>query len=214
MKKQILLLLLALTLFTGQIFAIVYANRSCAAYDDCEGEGFSGSGETIGQLTVQGAGYFLKSYSAFLLFLQKVEMAELNGANYQEMQAVLNTAIDNMENAANTFDKLVQTAKERPYNPVVIDKLRNFDYQRYMRDNGLNRVVFMKVKGFLAKGDVTGAYMKLKADMEDIARQMHTVKQAVDANIFPDISQLWRINQAFGNNMAFGQNMAEVFMNL
>lgn len=206
--------MLALTLFTGQMFAFFYANHSCRAYDNCEGEGLSGSGQTIGQLNVRGAGYFLRSYSGFLLFLQKVEMSELNGVNYPELQAVLNSAIDNMENAANTFDKLVQLAKEKPYNPVVIDKLRSFDYRGYMKDKGLNRVVFKKVKGFLVKGDVTGAYMKLKADMEDITRQMYTIKDAVDANIFPDISQLWRINQAIANNMSFGQHMAEVFMNL
>ena len=68
MKKTLLILVLVITVFTGQTFAFFYANRSCAAYDDCDREGEStGTASimplSIGQLTVQGAGYFLISHS-------------------------------------------------------------------------------------------------------------------------------------------------------
>lgn len=219
MKKTLLILVLVMAVFTGQIFAFAYANHGCRAYNNCGDEGTTAGIASImtlsiGQLSDQGAGYFLLSHSDFSLFLNKVEMSELNGLNYQELQVLLDSAIANMEGASYAFSTLIQLALEKPYNPVVLNQLKHFNYQGYMTDNGLNSVIFSSVKACLAKGDVTGAYIKLKADMDDIIQQLYIVKAGVDLNIFPDISQLWRVSQSFSDSKMFGQYMSEVMMNL
>lgn len=216
MKKTILISVLMISLFTGNILAIYYVNRSCEAYNNCLPPpglkiGFSPS---IGQLIIEGAGYFLASHADSQTLLNKLELSEINGVNYPEVQGILNSAIANMENACATFKSLIQLAKETPYDQTVIDKLRKFDYQGFMKTNNLVGDIFIKVQGFLAKGDVTGAYIELKASKDAIIAQLYVIKDALDSNLFPDTNLLYRVNQAYSETMLFGQYVAQVFKNL
>jgi len=216
MKKIFLISVLALLVFTGQVFAIVYANRSCDAYNNCiPTPGFKSSvSPTMGQLIIEGAGYFLMSHSEMLRFLNKAELSELNGVNYLELQDIINSTIANMENAAGTYKNLIQSAKETPYDPAVIYKLMKFDYQGFMKKNNLTGDVFLKVQGFLAKGNVTGAYIGMKASKDAIIAQLYLIKAGLDSNVFPDINLIYRVNQAYHDTMLFGQYLADVFNNL
>jgi hypothetical protein len=214
MKKTILTVMLVITFFTGQIFAFVYANHACKANDACGGEGKKSSGSNMGQMIIEGAGHFLMSHSEMLKFLNKIELSELTGPDYSELQDIINRAIESMENASETYKNLISIAKETPYNMDVISKLRIFDYAGYMKTNGLNRVIFKKVKYFLRKGDVIGVYIYLKSDMDSIIEQLVNIKSNVDSEVFPEISLLWRINQKYSESLLFGQYVAEVFKNL
>ncbi len=203
-------------LFTGDILALVYVNRSCDAYNNCAPNplGKSSVSPSMGQLIIEVAGYFLASHADMQTFLNKLELSEVNGVNYPEIQAILNSGITNMENASATFKNLIQLAKETPYDQVVIDKLTKFDYQGFMKKNNLLGDIFIKVQGFLAKGDVTGTYIKLKASKDAMIAQLYLIKAAVDSNLFPDTNLLYRVNQAYSETMLFGQYVAEVFNNL
>lgn len=216
MKKIFLISVLVLMVFAGQILAIVYANHSCYAYNNClPPPGFkSFTSPTIGQLIIEGAGYFLASHYEMLRFLYKTELSEVNGVNYLELQEILISAIANMESASGTYKNLIQLARETPYDPAVIDKLMKFDYQGFMKKKSLTSDVFLKVQGFLAKGNVTGAYISMKASKDAIIAQLYAIKASLDANVFPDINQIYRANQAYHDTMLFGQYMADVFNNL
>lgn len=203
-------------LLTGNNLAIYYVNRSCEAYNNCAPNplGKSSFNPPMGQLITEGAGYFLASNADMQTLLNKLELSEINGVNYTEAQGILNSGIANMENAGATFKNLIQLAKETPYDQTVIDKLVKFDYQDFMRKNNLLSNVFIKVQGFLAKGDVTGAYIKLKASKDAIIAQLYVIKGALDSNLFPDANLLYQVNQAYSETMLFGQYVAQVFKNL
>jgi len=216
MKKTILISVLMISLFIGNIFAFLYANHSCNAYNECNPTPGvkSSSSPTMGQLIIEGAGYFLASHADMKTLLNKLELSEMNGVNYPEIQGILNSAIANMENAAGTYNSLIRLAKDTPYNQAVIDKLRKFDYRGFMKKNNLVGDIFIKVRGFLAKGNVTGAYIKLKASKDEMIAQLYVIKGAVDSNVFPDTNLLYRVNQAYIETMLFGQYVAQVFKNL
>ncbi len=225
MKNRILTFLvigMVIILITKSfVYPFFMGNDSCEAYNTCEedpegttAERTNSSNMNMGQLIIYGADYFLKSQSAMLMFLDKVEMSELNGADYTEFQTVLNEAITNLENASATYTELIAIAKETPYDQTVIERLKTFDYQGYQEKNGLVPVFFAKVESFLIKGDVTGAYISMKSDMDSILDQLYIVKGSVDAKAFPDISLLWRINQQYSEAMFFGMYESEVFINL
>jgi len=216
MKKTILISVLMITLFTGQICAFFYANRSCEAYNNCiPTPGLkSSTSPSIGQLIIEGAGYFLASHADMQTLLNKLELSEINGVNYPEVQGMLNSGITNMENAGAAFKNLIRLAKETPYDQTVIDKLMKFDYQGFMKANNLVGDIFIKVQGFLAKGDVTGAYITLKSSKDAIIAQLYVIKAALDSNLFPDTNLLYQVNQAYSETMLFGQYVAQVFKNL
>jgi len=214
MKNTILIAALTITLFTGNVFAILYVNRSCDAFNSCSPDVNGGFNPSMGQMIIEGAGYFLASHADMQGFSNKIELSEMNGLNYPGLQATLNSAIANMENAAGTYKGLIRAAKETPYNQAVIHRLMKFAYRGFMKKNHLVSDVFKKVQGFLARGDVTGAYIKLETSKDDIISRLYRIKAAVDSNLFPDINLLYQVNQAYCETLLFGQYIAQVFNNL
>ncbi|MCU0286718.1 MAG: hypothetical protein MUF15_09990 [Acidobacteria bacterium] len=214
MKKLFLISMIILTVFTGEMFAFFYANHSCDAFNNCLTGGISNFSPNIGRSISEGAVYFLSSYTDMQKFLTRVELSELNGPNYPELQVIIDSAISNMENAAAVYKNLVHLAAETPYNQVIIDKLMAFDYKRFQKKNNLVADVFIKVRGFLAKGNVTGAYIEMKMAKENLIPQLYLIKASVNDNLFPDINLLYQVNQSYCEMMLFGQYIAQVFNSL
>ncbi len=225
MRKTLIIISVAvLIFFTFNIHAFpwIWANDSCRAYErGCSKSGSGGdtardkkSGLTLGQLVIEGAGCFLRSNSDMQLFLNKIELSELNGMDYSELQNIINSAIENMENAKETYINLISIAKVTPYNPSVIEKLQFFDYSGFQEDNKLNSEIFKQVEAFLSNGDVTGMYIHLKSDIDSILEKLYNIKSNVDSSTFPDIQKIWRANQEYLESLLFGQYVARIFIEI
>ena len=211
MKKLILFTIVILFASIG-LFGTISFNYSPIAYDGEDSSNKAISNNQIDTLVVLGAGHFLKSHSDFLLFLSKVEIAELSGANFEELLDILISVISSMENAKTTYYDLKNLAALTPYNQAVLDKLKNFDYDSFLEEKGnLNSFVFKKVKGFLSSGDVTGAYAEMSSYLDDLLKILQTLRQGIAKNIFPEISGLWELNQKYSNALFFGQYVAIIF---
>jgi hypothetical protein len=163
---------------------------------------------------VNGAGSFLKAYSHVILFLTRVEMADINGVNYIELRNILNNAVVNMEMAKDAYINLKQLMDATPYNPAVIDYLLAFDYNGFQEAYGLNASIFEKVGSYLGKGDVRGVFGYLLTRTADILEQLYKMKESVDTEKLPEIEDLWRINQEFSETMLFGQYVSTTLKNL
>jgi len=217
MKKTILTILAVgalLTFLAGNLFPFFCANDSCVVYNNCDPEIGLRAGASMGQLIAQGGGCFLTSNSEIMKFLNRVEMFGINGIDYNELREILGLAVSNMENAAAIYKNIISIAKETPYDPLVIAKLKDFDYQGYAEKHMLNGDIWAKVKNYLIAGDVTGAYIQIESDMNGILKQLYKVQETVNSNQFPEISQLWRVIQSYNVSLLFGSYMSEVFMNL
>jgi len=211
MKKFIPIFAICLTLCTGQLMAIVYANHTCEAYNSCEDGGKRAAGPSMGRLIIEGAGYFLKSHAHMLLLLNQVEISELNGADFLAMQTLVNNALENMQKAGETYKYLIAVAKDTPYNPEIIARLMDFDYEIFAENNGLNRDIVARIEPFLKKGDVTGLYALLKSDMAALCQQLQLIKTSFDNHKLPGIPLLWQLNQIYINSMLSGQYLAQFF---
>jgi len=209
-KKQIILKtiigLIILLLFNYNSFSRIIANRGDCTFDNGDEKGFS-----MNYYITEGAGYFLNSYSDMLLFLNKVEMSELNGIDYKELRTIIYKSIENMEKAKDAYYSLKQLAEGTPYNQSVINLLLTFDYDGFQNERGLNSDIFKDVEEFLGKGDVRGLFCQLLSDTDEILFKLYSIKVMVDADVFPELSKLWRVNHAYSETMLFGQFAAEVF---
>jgi hypothetical protein len=213
MKKLSIFLILVLSISIG-VFGVITGNWSETAYNETNNTGNDGkrsSTPTIKILVIQGAGYFLKSHADFQIFLNKIELAELNGADFIELQDILNTAVNSMGNTKSKYFVLKNLAAVTPYNQAVIEKLMAFDYCGFLEGKGLNFDVFFRVKGFLIKGDVTGAYESMFSDTVDLLDRLNQIKQDIDSNTIPDISKLWELNQKYSDALFFGQYISMIF---
>lgn len=202
-------LLAILVIFAANLtlYSRVVLNRGDCAYDDeCEKAAVS-----MKTLIVQGAGYFLNSNSDMLQFLNRIEMSDLNGINYTELSNIINSAIENMEKAKDAYYNLKQKADNTPYNRWFIERLLTFDYAGFQVKKGLNASIYNDVIAYLSRGDVTGVFGHILAKTGVILNKLYIIKALVDANTFPEMSILWRINQDFSEVTLFGQFGAEIF---
>jgi hypothetical protein len=159
---------------------------------------------------VEGAGYFLDSHSSMQAFLNRVEMSDVKGVDYNELREILYNAIENMEKAREAYYNLKLKADNTPYKQVMIDKLLEFNYEGFKESNGLIPFIFERVKNYLSKGDVRGIYAEFVSNTEKILEKLYEIKISVDSDQFPDISNLWRINQVYSEYLLYGQYTSEV----
>jgi hypothetical protein len=202
----------AVMMFTTKSFSLWYANGSENAYNG-SGEGLYTSTSTahIGQYIVEGAGYFLDSSSYMLQFMRKVELAGSRELNYPELSQILDSALVNMQQARDTYKLLKETAGITPYNPEVIEALKNFNYDMYCKTNWLNKEIFTGVKSYLINGRVTETYGKLLADMYTMIYLLKLIKKYIDNNLFPPVRTVRLLNQTYSTSLLFGQYVAGVF---
>jgi hypothetical protein len=214
--KHLTLFIIITFLFSGVLYGTICANYSPCAYEGgCAKSSnqsiVQSSGSQINFLVVIGAGYFLDSHSNFQLFLNKVELSELYGLNYDDLNGILDAAISNMVSAKTTYYALKTVAASTPYNQSVIEGLKAFDYDGFFYGRNLNPFVFKSVKAFLYNGDVTGSYSEMFSNKSLLLVKLLFVKSFVAKGNIPPISELWSLNQLYSNSLLFGQYIAMIF---
>lgn len=220
-KTKLIILFFTLAFMAPILFGAIIANESDVGYDEdpppppVSGEtSRSACASGIRQYVIEGGGYYTKANSYMMLLLNRVEMSELSSLNYPEFYYILYKTISNMEYAEMTYGNLCRTAEVTPYKQDVIETLKNFDYTGFMDKNRLNPYLFEKVESFLSKGDITGFYKQLHADVDAILNRLYYLRETVYAGDFPDIAILWRLNQDFSQSILFGQYVAQVFFEI
>ncbi|UCH97953.1 MAG: hypothetical protein JSV88_14155, partial [Candidatus Aminicenantes bacterium] len=71
--------------------------------------------------------------------------------------------------------------------------------------------IFKDLETYLKKGDIRGMYSRECIEISKILALLYKVKIFLDAGQFPDLEDLWRLNQAYAQSLLFGQYAAEVF---
>lgn len=206
--SKVLLAVFVLFLVQVNAFALIYGNESQKGFGNPGGKS---SVPTIKTYVLQGAGYFLDSYSDILQLLNKIELAELNGIDYIELQKIAARAGDNIRGQMETYLNLTQLADAAPYDQAVIDLLTGFDYAAFQQEKGLNSIIFADVQSYLSKGDIRGVYHRFLAVAAVLQAQLNIIKTDIDANRFPQSADLWNLDQNAAQSLLFGQYTAEVF---
>jgi hypothetical protein len=193
----------------------IYHNGSGRGFEDPEdpADGLKADSK-ISVLIEECAGYFLNGYSDFLSFLNRFELQDLNGIDYNEWQEKLDPAIDNIKNAKKAFQKLIQKAEITPYKKDIVEKLINFDYDDFMEKNGLNAEIFKKVEYYLSEGDIIGNYKLAYNSICAIEEMLNLIKVKLLLNKMPELSNIWKLNETFSETLIYGGYVARVFFNL
>jgi hypothetical protein len=193
-------------------FGLIMGNFGDCGFDSGGGKDISIVKDVSIKLYItEGAGYFLNSNSGMQLFLNKIEMSELNGVDYKELRDILYRTIENMEKAKEAYYNLKQKADNTPYNQAFINQLLFFDYAGFQNEKGLNETILKYVESFLREGDMRGFFAILLANSDKILNKLYTVKESVDSDRFPEISTIWRLSQDYSETILFGQYGSEVF---
>lgn len=204
-KIKALFLAAAMMILSLHSYSLIISNRGGEAFEH------PGEQDPVEMLIIEGAAYFLQSQADFLAFLNRVEMSELKGMNYDEVEELLGRAMTNMEAARDAYLRLNKTANATPYKMAAIDRLKAFDYDGFQRECQLNPDLFGKVRRLLAFGNVRGVFKILSIKTGRILNNMRQLKQDVGARRFPNLKRTWRLNHLFLETKLFGQYAAQVF---
>jgi hypothetical protein len=212
-----LLMVWLVFMFSVNLNALMFGNESDKAYSPpppAPNGTASISSITLRQLIADGGSRFFKSAGYIDQSFSLVESAEVTGPDYMGLQKNLNAAISYLEQSRTTYLQLKNHAAVIPYNQEVISKLLNFDYDSFQQENDLFPVIFEKVKGFLAVGNVTGIYNEFYSYTGCILDLLYLLKKDIDAGIFPNLSTIWSVNQKYSEIKLFGQYVARVFFSI
>ena len=205
---MVTIVFIIMVMSNNNLFSYISCNGSGSGYEGSSGgEGFTYT-TTIENLIIEGAGYYLQGNSDIQAILKMVELHDLKETDYNELQRLLNSALENITNSRLTYEKLVTRAEATPYNPVVLEQLKTFDYTIFMYANRLNASVFKRVEGFLSAGDITGAFKYVLAAVRDIEYLLITMKNEMDSN---RLESYWQLNELCAETTLFGSFIARVF---
>ncbi|MCP5051105.1 MAG: hypothetical protein GY940_28330 [bacterium] len=195
-------------------FAYIYDNGAGSSYTVIiipEGDASYSGSNTIEDYIKQGAGYYLKAKEDFDRLLEMVEAQDAEGPDWEEMKRVVDSALTNMNNAANVYNTLINEAESTPYDNDVVAILSEFDYNRFMISNGLNSIVFGKVESYLKNGDTTGVFKYKIPVYTEIVSALNVVKADVYNESMPGLTGLWNLNETFSECSLFGSYVARIF---
>lgn len=203
------LVFIIIMLSNNNLFSRIFFNGSGSGYDEPDtGEDLIKNTASIDTLITEGAGYYLQGNADIQTLLNRVELQDLKETDYPEMQRLVDSALANITNARLTYEKLVIKAEATPYNPVVIEQLKSFDYNSFMLENRLNETIFKKAAGYLCSGDITGAFRHVLAVNRYMEFLLTTVKTGMDFN---RLEIYWQLNELCAETTLFGSFIARVF---
>jgi hypothetical protein len=194
-------------------FSRIYHNHGDESYVADSGGSVESyiAGNPISNYIIEGAGYFLAGYADVLLLLNRFEMSDLKGIDYNEVKQISDKALNNLKNTGAIYDNLIAVAERTPYNEVFLEKLASFGYESFMENNSLNRDVFEEVEVFLNQGDITGTFKQSRNNFDLILGILNSIKESIDAEKMPPLSKLWQLNQVYAAELLFGQYSAQVY---
>jgi hypothetical protein len=209
------LVFIILMLFNNNLFAYISFNGSGSGYDDPNtGSDLTKNTASIDSLITESASYYLQGNGYIQTLLNRVELQDLKGIDYLEMQRLVDSALANITNARLTYEKLVSRAESTPYNPVIIEKLKAFDYYSFMLENRLNETIFKKAAGYLGNGDITGAFKHCLSVIRSIQWLLFIVANYVEFEQMPWFEFSWKLNELCAGFSLFGSYTARIFQSI
>ena len=210
-KIMILSLIIFIFSFGVSLYPRISFNGSGSGYDGPGDGDRAFDNASIESMVVEGAGYYLLANSCIQSFLNQVELQDVRGVDYSELQRLIANAVEHITNARFAYERLVETAERTPYNPAVIEQLKDFDYDSFMLENRLNETIFKKVEGYLSNGDITGAFRHGLSVIRSIQWLLFIVANYVEFDQMPELEISWKLNELCAEFSLFGSYTARIF---
>jgi len=214
MNKKCLPYLIAVIfigLFCFPVYSLYFSNTTGIVFGS-GGNGLGTTNDELNSLIIQGAEQFLESYANLLDLMQQTESSTDLKANPGMLLPLVSKSLNGIDSAAATYTRLIAASKRIPYNPAVVDKLKNFDYPGFaeLPDRFMNKPAFNEARSYLSRGDIRGLYGKMKSDFKKIARLLKSIYRSIDEEKTIPVKETWKLNHVYSQTLLLGQYTAQV----
>ena len=180
----------------------------------CTEGGNKESGPSFHFLVVRAGASFLQSNGDYQGLLNIVELSTQKGISIEILTAAIDEAIVNMELAHGLYAEIYDLSLKSEFNPVILEKLKAFNYKDYQSKNQLNPLIFNQVALLLKAGKIPDIYLTFYRNSGDVLAQLKEARQSLSSTPTVQLSQYWRINRGYMNLAMFGQYVSEVLLSL
>lgn len=215
-KKFALLTLtvIAFVLIPNFGFAVLTGNHTQLAYSEPDTSSSFGEVHSIKFYIEVAGGHYFMANADIQQLMNRFELQDIDRVDMTEMSRLVDNAIANMNCALETYKLLIEKAEKTPYNQVILDELKNYEYDDFLVLYRLNRDVFDTVEGLLKKGDITGVYRVIHAKCQAIIAGLENVKEFLGQGVLPDQADFWKLNEMLAQTSLFGSYVARIFFTL
>ncbi|HSQ34491.1 MAG TPA: hypothetical protein VLQ89_00720 [Candidatus Binatia bacterium] len=207
MSKKMVKLMLGLVLIAISIVCLNAVIVGNDPYSPFRGQ----SSVQVGDMIAESASELLQSASEAFLFLNEVEIAEKNGLNIPAALQRVDLASAKAEQALILFRNIIQVGLDAGYDERRIQKLKNFSYEQFARENGLSGEIMNQVSTYLGRGNVLGFYHRHANNLQGLLTTLTRIKADLLAGKLSKNQVLWSLLQQYNSTMMFGNYASLVF---
>lgn len=199
--------LIIFIIITASVWGLITFNGADKAVDD----GTPGLNHRIDRGTFDGASMYLKSYSDVLILLNVYELSGVTDFDFDYAIRLTESAIVSLKESQRVYLDIVKIGRLSGPISVKSDALMAFDYDGFVQKNSLNKTIMERVKSYLGKGDLYGAFHKAVQDQSEILRILEAVHEKLERKEVPQVQYFWTLLQKYAESTLFGNYATLVF---
>ena len=184
--------------FMMLIGVVIYVN-AFVSFNDIPPAFETSAVKGMESLTIEGTSYFLRSNADVFLLLNQVEVGYPDNLDFVECLSLTDSATRKLKMARDKYSKIMSEGLSSRYSFAMVSRLKQFNYDRHAKIQGLNRELMRKVKLYLGNGDVIGLYTKNIENIDTILTLLNEIKAELDSETVPRIDQFWLLLQQFSD---------------
>jgi hypothetical protein len=158
----------------------------------------------ISDLLIDGAAKFIDSYSEALIILREYEISFKSTFDMSFAHIKADLALKKLEESRKYYAETISIGEKLEYVEYYRGKLITFDYDTFIREQNLNKIVADEVKEYLKAGDVLGLYRRNLEKIDHIITILKDIYGALNNSVKPDISLCWELFQSYSETALFG----------
>lgn len=175
------------------------------------GAGGTESSSEAESFVIDGASYFLRSYSDIFLLLNESEAGLKTGFNLDRAHQQVQSALSMVLLSRSSYSRALVAIRSMDFDPGWMQALKAFDYQGLAAARHLHPIVMDRVAGFLKSGDVIGLYQQFMDDLKTMSTSLLNIDKDAKKGIVPGMETLRTLYQDYSDFMLFGYYTSLVF---
>jgi hypothetical protein len=193
--KKISIVICISILLSIQVYGVINVNDIIPA--------FNGDGKDIENNIVKGSQYYLTAAGYALQMLAEIEKSSMETLNSDTTLELVNKAKGELDLSLYYYRKALDAAINAKYSDKIAN-FYNFDYDKFIAENGLNENIAKKVQEYMVKGDIVGLYTQNIRNIETLRTAIISIQGQLKTGVKPDITLAWNVFQKIAETSLFG----------
>ncbi|MDQ1355071.1 MAG: hypothetical protein QG657_5380, partial [Acidobacteriota bacterium] len=150
------------------IFGVSFTAQGAIVSNDLATPYPPGNGKMIESNVTDGAAYFFQAQVNISSLFYEGEIGSKDKLNFENCINYIDAALVNLKLAKEKMLAAASSAKAATADVTKIAMLKEFDYDKLTAEKGLVKEIMLKVKAYLAAGNIPGFYQEFANGLTDM----------------------------------------------